>query len=125
MTWLEKGKLVNIFYKYINYLLLEDYENLNSMDYALKELDKFTSDIFIYTDAKKFNKPVTIIQGLNDKEMVKTILRDLKKNIGTGGTYKNGIIILQGNHQEYVKKYLINKNIIKKFFEIVTFSFKS
>ena len=115
MTWLEKGKLVNIFYKYINYLLLEDYENLNSMDYALKELDKFTSDIFIYTDAKKFNKPVTIIQGLNDKEMVKTILRDLKKNIGTGGTYKNGIIILQGNHQEYVKKYLINKNIIKNW----------
>lgn len=84
------------------------------MDYALKELDKGISDIFVYTDVKKFNKPVTIIQGLNDKDMAKTILRDLKKNIGTGGTYKNGIIILQGRHQEFVEKHIINKNIIKK-----------
>lgn len=84
------------------------------MDYALKNLDEGTSDIFTYTNTNKFNKIVTIIQGLNDKDAVKTILRELKKNIGTGGTYKNGIIILQGNHLEYVKKYLVNKNIIKK-----------
>lgn len=95
-------------------MLFEDDENLNSMDYALKELNEETSDIFIFTDTKKYNKLVTIIQGLNDKDMVKTILRELKKNIGTGGTYKNGIIILQGNHQEYVKKYLLNKEIIRK-----------
>jgi len=95
-------------------LLFEDDENLNSMDYALKELNEGTSDIFIFTDTKKYNKLVTIIQGFNDKDMIKTILRELKKNIGTGGTYKNGIIILQGNHQEYVKKYLLNKEIIRK-----------
>ena len=88
-------------------------ENLNSIDYALKELDIGTSDIFIYTDVKKFNKPVTIIQGLNDKDMAKNILRNLKKNIGTGGTYKKGIIILQGNHKELVEKYMINKNLMK------------
>ena len=94
-------------------MLFEDDENLNSMDYALKELNEEISDIFIFIDTKKYNKLVTIIQGLNDKDIVKTILRELKKNIGTGGTYKNGIIILQGNHQEYVKKYL-NKKIIRK-----------
>ena len=95
-------------------MLFEDDENINSMNYALKELNEGTSDIFIFTDTKKYNKLVTIIQGLNDKDMVKTILRELKKNIGTGGTYKNGIIILQGNHQEYVKKYILNKKIIRK-----------
>ena len=95
-------------------MLFEDDENLNSMDYALKKLDEGTSDIFIYTNTNKFNKLVTIIQGLNDKDAVKPILQELKKNIGTGGTYKNGIIILQGNHLEYVKKYLVNKNIIKR-----------
>ncbi len=46
--------------------------------------------------------------------MIKVLLRELKIKIGTGGTYKNGIIILQGNHQEYVKEYLIDKNIIKE-----------
>jgi translation initiation factor 1 len=96
-------------------LLEKDDENANSMDYALKELDKNISKIFIYTDLKKFNKPVTIIQGLKkDKDIIKTILKELKKNIGTGGTYKNGVIILQGNHQEYVKKFLIAKNIMKE-----------
>ena len=94
--------------------LKNDDENLNSMDYALREIDKDISNIFVYQDVKKFNKPVTIIQGLKDKkDMIKILLRELKKNIGTGGTYKNGIIILQGNHQEYVKEYLIDKNIIK------------
>ena len=87
-------------------------ENVNSIDYALKELDKSISNIFVYTDIKKFNKPITVIQGLNDKELIRTILRELKKKIGTGGTFKNGMIILQGNHQEYVKKYLMTNDIM-------------
>ena len=101
-------------YNNLQYQLMFIYdENVNSIDYALKELDKDISNIFVYTDIKKFNKPITIIQGLKDKVMIKIILRELKKDIGTGGTYKNGIIILQGNHQEYVKSYLMAKNIMK------------
>ena len=94
--------------------MLEYDENLNSIDYALKELDKDISNILVYKDVKKFNKPVTIIQGLKDKNMIKVLLRELKIKIGTGGTYKNGIIILQGNHQEYVKKFLMANNIMKE-----------
>ena len=89
-------------------------ENVNSISYALKELDKSISNIFVYTDIKKFNKPITIIQGLKDKDLIRIILRELKKKIGTGGTYKNGIIILQGNHQEYVKKFLMANDIMKE-----------
>jgi len=89
-------------------------ENVNSIEYALKELDKSILNIFVYTDVKKFNKPITIIQGLKDKYLIRMILRELKKKIGTGGTYKNGIIILQGNHQEYVKKYLMANDIMKE-----------
>jgi len=88
-------------------------ENINSIGYALKELDKSISNIFVYTDIKKFNNPI-IIQGLKDKDLIRSILRKLKKNSGTGGIYKNGIIILQGNHQEYIKKYLMANNIIKE-----------
>ncbi|MDW3627430.1 MAG: hypothetical protein QOK72_12365 [Nitrososphaeraceae archaeon] len=89
-------------------------ENVNSIGYALKELDKSISNIFVYTDIKKFNKPITIIQGLKDKDLIRIILRELKKKIGTGGTYKNGLIILQGNHQEYVKKFLMANDIMKE-----------
>ena len=89
-------------------------ENVNSISYALKELDKSISNIFVYTDIKKFNKPITIIQGLKDKDLIRIILRKLKKKIGTGGTYKKGLIILQGNHQEYVKKFLMANDIMKE-----------
>ena len=94
-------------------MIENDNENLNSIDNALKELDKDAQDILVYQDVKKFNKPVTVIQGLKDIGMASLILKDLKKNLGTGGTYKDGLIILQGNHQQDVKKYLINKNIVK------------
>ena len=56
-----------------------DDENLNHMDYALKELDKDISNIFVYQDVKKFNKPVTIIQGLKDKDMIKSFYENWKK----------------------------------------------
>ena len=92
--------------------MLENYENPISMDYALKELDNYNSEIFVYQDVKKINKTVTIIKGLKDKDLSKNILRELKKNIGTGGYFKNGLIILQGNHKDFVNKYLIDKNII-------------
>jgi translation initiation factor 1 len=94
--------------------MFTDDENVNSIGYALKELDKSISNIFVYTDIKKFNKPITIIQGLKDKDLIRIILRELKKKIGTGGTYKNGLIILQGNHQEYVKKFLMANDIMKE-----------
>jgi translation initiation factor 1 len=93
--------------------LFENNENINSIDYALKELDRYISEIFVYQDIKKINKSVTIIQGLKDRDLSKSILRELKKDIGTGGSYKNGLIVLQGNHQDSVKKYLVDKNIIK------------
>jgi translation initiation factor 1 len=95
-------------------LIENNNENLNSIDNALKELDKDIQHILVYQDLKKFNKPVTIVQGLKDSDLINIMLRELKKNLGTGGTYKNGLIILQGNHQQYVKKYLTSKNIIKE-----------
>ena len=86
----------NISLKYVYQLVLENYENQNFMDHALKELDDCNSEIFVYNDVRKINKSVTIIKGLKGKDLSKNVLRELKKNIGTGGYFKNGLIILQG-----------------------------
>jgi hypothetical protein len=45
------------------------------MDYALKELDKDISNILVYKDVKKFNKPVIIIQGLKDKNVCRAFCK--------------------------------------------------
>lgn len=40
-----------------------------------------------------------------------SIARELKIKLGTGGTYKNGLVILQGDHRNAVRDMLITKGI--------------
>jgi translation initiation factor 1 len=78
-----------------------------SLDDILKELDTEKATITVSKDIRKFNKPVTIVQGLQNHKDVQSITKLLKNKIGTGGTFKDGKIILQGNHKEAVTKLLI------------------
>ena len=70
-------------------------------------IEKETKKIKIYLDRRR-NKVVTIIQGLEDVSNIKEIVRDMKHKFSCGGTFKNGEIILQGDHVKKVKEYLIN-----------------
>lgn len=78
-----------------------------SLDDILKELDTEKATITVSKDIRKFNKPVTIVQGLQNHKDVQSVTKLLKNKIGTGGTFKDGKIILQGNHKEAVIKLLI------------------
>lgn len=80
---------------------------VGSMDDILNELDTEKATITVSKDIRKFNKPVTIVQGLQSHKDVRSITKLLKNKIGTGGTFKDGKIILQGNHKEAVIKLLI------------------
>jgi translation initiation factor 1 len=62
--------------------------------------------IKVYTEKKKFRKYMTVVSGLTGEEMEKTA-KDLKHALACGGTYKNGIIELQGDHKAAVKKALL------------------
>lgn len=62
--------------------------------------------IKVYTEKKKFKKYMTVVSGLTGDEMEKTA-KDLKHALACGGTYKNGIIELQGDHKDAVKKALL------------------
>ena len=88
--------------------MLED-NNTNSfsIDEIVRELDRENTTVIISKEIKKFNKPTTVVLGLEERNDVQLIARELKKNLGTGGTYKNGQIILQGDHRESVKNFLI------------------
>ncbi len=62
--------------------------------------------IKIYTEKKKFRKYMTVVSGLSGDEMEKTA-KELKHILACGGTSKNGIIELQGEHKEQVRKALL------------------
>ena len=65
--------------------------------------------IKVYATKKRFRKLVTIIEGL-DGERLEQTARELKQKLACGGTVKDGIIILQGNHTMKMKAMLKAQN---------------
>lgn len=75
---------------------------------ALRELDKSEVRIVIRLETRKFRKPVTMILGLQkEKHDLEKVARDLKKKLATGGTAKDGGILLQGDHRDDVRDALM------------------
>ena len=90
-----------------------------SIDEIVHQLDLEEMNIVISKEIKKFNKLTTVIRGMDDSENIMSISKELKTKLGTGGTIKDGRIILQGDHREAVKKLLIARGFKQKLIEIL------
>lgn len=73
--------------------------------------------IKVYTTAKKFRKLVTVIEGI-DKARLNETASDLKHRLACGGTAKNGLIVLQGNHKKRIADALIKMGYSKDSIEV-------
>ncbi|HKX81229.1 MAG TPA: hypothetical protein VJL54_03155 [Nitrososphaera sp.] len=91
----------------------------DSMDDLIKELEKGETHVVITKEIRKWNKPVTVISGLKDRSDAKEITKKLKTKIGTGGTFKNGQIVLQGDHRETVKDMLLSIGFAEDSIEVL------
>ena len=89
------------------------------MDDILKELDKEKARIIISKDIRRFRKVATVVKGLDDRQDIGSITKEMKTKIGTGGTYKDGQIILQGDHREYIKNFLLKKGYDEASIEVI------
>jgi translation initiation factor 1 len=94
---------------------VSDYD---SMDELIKEIEKEEAAIVITKDIRKYRKPVTVISGLQDRKDLKEITKQLKTKIGTGGTFKEGQIILQGDHRETAKNLLAQMGFKEEAIEV-------
>ena len=80
-----------------------------------QRLALITKKVRIFTETRKKTHVVTIIQGLDDKNIdIKKITSNLKKYCATGGTFKDDarygkIILLQGDHVYKAREFLIKK----------------
>ena len=64
--------------------------------------------ITITVGKRRFGKLAATIQGLDEKTInLKDLTKKLKSKLACGGTMKNGIIELQGNHVDKVKGEMI------------------
>jgi len=71
-------------------------------------LDRETeTKIKVYTKKAKFDKYVTVVEGISPDEIERTT-KSLKRILACGGTHKDNMIELQGEHKQATKKALIS-----------------
>ena len=64
--------------------------------------------IKVVLEKKKFGKKYTVVKGINQHEVnIKEIAKKLKNKFACGGTAKDGLVELQGDHTREIKKELI------------------
>ena len=69
---------------------------------------KESQKIKVYAEKRKFRKVYTIIEGIDEKQIdIKDLLKKLKNKFACGGTAKDGMVELQGDHTRQVKQTLI------------------
>ena len=71
--------------------------------------------IKVSTVKRKFGKLMTVVEGINQKEIdIKDLTKKLKSQLACGGTSKGGLIVLQGNHVDRVIETLIKLGFSKE-----------
>lgn len=84
-----------------------------------QEIAKEAQRIIVYTTKRKFGRVVTIIEGIDERDVdLKKLAKELKTKLACGGTVKEGRIELQGDHRARVKDILVNLGFPKDIIEI-------
>lgn len=81
------------------------------------EIAKTQQQIVVKTEKRRFGKVNTIISGFDDGVDIKDITKKLKIKRACGGTVKNKIIELQGNHKGHIKPILISVGFNEELIE--------
>lgn len=72
-----------------------------------EEIAKTQQEIQVKTDKRRFGKIITLVSGFDDGVDIKETAKKLKSEFACGGTVKNKVIELQGNHKGKVTPVLI------------------
>ncbi|MEK6800818.1 MAG: stress response translation initiation inhibitor YciH [Nanoarchaeota archaeon] len=76
-------------------------------DDVFREIAKSEQQIKVTTSARRYGKKITLVEGFDKHVDIKAIGKSLKEELACGGTVKNGIIELQGDHKKKVRPILI------------------
>lgn len=72
-----------------------------------EDLAKSEQKITIATVARRYGKIITLVSGFDASIDLKQTAKALKEALACGGTVKDGVIELQGNHQKNAKQVLV------------------
>lgn len=72
-----------------------------------EEIAKGEQKIVVSTVARRYGKLTTLVSGFDKNFDIKGTAKKLKEELACGGTVKDGVIELQGNHKDKVKPILV------------------
>lgn len=72
-----------------------------------EEIAKGEQKITVSTEKRRYGKYITLVSGFDKDFDIKGTAKVLKEKLACGGTIKNGVIELQGNHHKAVKPVLM------------------
>jgi len=73
---------------------------------VFEEIAKGQQKITVSTVSRRYGKITTLVSGFDKTVDIKSIAKQLKEKLACGGTIKDGIVELQGNHKKQVKPVL-------------------
>ena len=74
---------------------------------VFEEIAKSEQSIIVKTETRRYGKKITLVEGFDKHVDVKSVAKSLKEGLACGGTVKNGVIELQGDHKKKVKPILL------------------
>jgi translation initiation factor 1 len=74
---------------------------------ACETIAKEEEKIKVSSTRKRFGKKVTLIEGMSRDVDSKGILKELKTKLACGGTVKDNVIELQGDHRRKIREILV------------------
>lgn len=88
----------------------DDFSSITGLPEELgidEDLGRTEQRLTIRTERRRYDKPVTIVEGLDPRDVdVSELASKLKRQLATGGTVNEGAIELQGDHRNRVAELL-------------------
>ena len=72
-----------------------------------KEIAKTEQRIKVTSEKRRYGKITTMISGLSGDIDIKEVAKSLKSELACGGTIKDRVIELQGDHRKKIKPLLV------------------
>lgn len=84
-----------------------------------EDIAREVQKIKVYTAKRKFGKLMTVVEGIDDRNIdLKELVKTLKTECACGGTFKDNRVELQGDHKEKVRSMLMRIGFSEDLIEV-------
>ncbi|QLD88982.1 translation initiation factor [Natronomonas salina] len=84
----------------------DPFEGLDVPDDPTADLDRATQQLTVRTEKRRYDKPMTVVEGFEGSTDLDDLASQLKSAVGAGGTVKDDAIEVQGDHRDRVSELL-------------------